>query len=447
MPSGSEIHYYYFSPTGCISYASYATILATRGGFASILWRSMNERGGSTVFIRGTVDYRTLPIQFTPSSRNQWRIYTESRQEAARLWNDLVARHFRIRRAHWKWPSKGRWEKWAQKRYPKLHSQSVQQMIKEFLDAVNSTRQLRKKGYKDAKYPWRKYRYRDVIYTNQAAKIRDGFLTLPNGTAGTLRIKLPYSELPGRLMQVEVKYHKALLVFECAVRERQPEGEGEEAEIGADMGVNTLIAATDGETAICISGRAVKSDIRYRNKQLGKIQAAQSTKKKGSRRWKKLQKRKAKTLNKSSNRIADKIHKATRKIADAFPNAKVYVGEPFNDAAQKVDRIRAQNVSSAANRRIIEQLNYKLAGATEINEAYTSQTCPVCGERSKHRRTYRCPKCGLRAPRDVVGCLNIRTKGIHGSLLPGQSMPSKIIFKYPEKFSGRSPGHGASSSE
>src|SRR5262252_6585420 len=71
----------------------------------------------------------------------------------------------------------------------------------------------------------------------------------------------------------------------------------------------------------------------------------------------------------------------------------------------------------------------------------------LSGERSKHQRTYRCSKCGYGAPRDVVGCLNIRTKGIHGSLLPGQSKPSKIIFKYPEKFSGSSPGHGASSSE
>ena len=387
--------------------------------------------------------YRTVNIEFSPTSANQWRIYNESREEAARLWNDLLERHFRIRRAHWTWPSKGRWEQWAKGRYPKLHSQSVQQIISEFLEAIESARQLRKKGSQDAKYPWKKIKRRDVVYTNQGARIRDGFLLLPNGKAGTLRIKLPDLELPGRLMEVRAGWHKALLVFQCPEPERRPVG----AVIGVDLGVNTLIAATDGEKAVCVSGRAVKADVRYRNKQLGKIEAAQSIRVKRSRRWKRLQKRKAKTLAKSNNRVADKIHKATRKIADEFPNAKAYVGEPFNDAAQKADRERAQSVSSAANRRIIEQLDYKLAGAIEINEANTSRRCPVCGERSKHQRTYRCSKCGYRAPRDVVGCLNIRTKGIHGSLLAGQSKPSKIIFKDPEKFSGSSPGHGASSSE
>jgi|SRR5215475_6735451 len=86
----------------------------------------------------------------------------------------------------------------GQGRYPKLHSQSVQQIISEFLEAVESARQLRKKGSQEAKYPWRKIKRRDVVYTNQGARIRDGFLLLPNGKRGRLRIKLPDIELPGR---------------------------------------------------------------------------------------------------------------------------------------------------------------------------------------------------------------------------------------------------------
>src|SRR5215468_1501257 len=104
------------------------------------------------------VIYRSVKIEFTPPSANQWRIYNESREEAARLWNDLVERHFRIRRAHWKWPSKGRWEQWAKGRYLKLQSQSVQQIISEFLEAVESARKLRKRVSQEAKYPWRKFK-------------------------------------------------------------------------------------------------------------------------------------------------------------------------------------------------------------------------------------------------------------------------------------------------
>jgi len=51
------------------------------------------------------------------------------RQEAARLWNDLVRRHHRIRRLGWTWPSKARWQRWAIRpkgRYPGISAQSAQ---------------------------------------------------------------------------------------------------------------------------------------------------------------------------------------------------------------------------------------------------------------------------------------------------------------------------------
>jgi hypothetical protein len=73
----------------------------------------------------------------------------------------------------------------------------VQQIISEFLEAVEAIRQLRKMGCADARYPWRKHNNRDLPYTNQGAGIREGILLLPNGRAGIMRIKLPQIELPG----------------------------------------------------------------------------------------------------------------------------------------------------------------------------------------------------------------------------------------------------------
>src|SRR5262249_2715288 len=139
-------------------------------------------------------------------------------------------------------------------------------------------------------------------------------------------------------------------------------------------------------------------------------------------------------------------HKATRQVAEAFPNAKAYVGEPFNDAAQKLRRIQAQTVSSACNRKIISLLNYKLAACIEVEEAYTSQTCLVCGERSKPRRIYRC-HCGFGAPRDVVGSTNIRTIGIEGALRPGCSVPNAIQWHHPAKYPGHKPGSRADTTQ
>jgi putative transposase len=352
----------------------------------------------------------------------------------------LVVRHHRIRRLGWTWPSKARWQRWAKGRYLGISAQSTQQLIGEFCEAVDSCRQLRRNGQAEARYPWRKPRYHDVVYTNQDARIRDGRLILPHGRSGTLCIRLPETTtVPGRLMQVRVSYGVVRLV--CEVPDVP---HPQQAIIGVDVGVNTLIAATDGTRVFLVSGRGVKAIIQWRNKTLADIQQAQSSKTKGSLRWKRLQRRKYQMLDKTKRQVRDATHKATHAIAEAFPGATCYVGEPFNEAAQRTGRVQAQQVSSACNRQIIRQLDYKTAGALVINEAYSSQTCPVCGERSKHRRIYRCPHCGATGPRDAVGALNILSLGQHGAMLPDRCLPQQV--KYLRPWRSSSGGHPAHSS-
>ena len=67
----------------------------------------------------------------------------------------------------------------------------MQQIIGEFCEAVESARHLRKSGDADCRYSWKKPRYRDVVYTNQAPRFREGWMLLPNGASGTLRIRIP----------------------------------------------------------------------------------------------------------------------------------------------------------------------------------------------------------------------------------------------------------------
>jgi putative transposase len=386
------------------------------------------------------MNYRTIEIAWHPRTPTEWATFTASRTEAARLWGDLVVRHHRIRRLGWKWPSKARWQRWAKGRYPGSSAQSTQQLIGEFCEAVDSCRQLRRTGQTGARYPWRKPRYHDVVYTNQDARIRDGRLILPHGKSGPLRIRLPETiTLPGRLMEVRLSYGVVRLIFEVFESPRP-----QQTVIGVDLGVNTLIAATDGTKVFLVSGRGVKAVIQWRNKTLAEIQQAQSSKTKGSLRWKRLQRRKYQMLDKTKRQVRDATHKATHAIVEAFPNATCYIGEPFNDAAQRTGRVQAQQVSTACNRKIIQQLDYKTTGAIAISEAYSSQTCPVCGERSKHRRIYRCPHCGATGPRDAVGAVNILSLGQHGAMLPGRSLPQQA--KYLRPWRSSSGGHPARSS-
>ncbi|HEV8191176.1 MAG TPA: transposase [Ktedonobacterales bacterium] len=364
---------------------------------------------------------------WAPRTSTEWTTFSASRKEAARLWNDLIVRHYRARCLYWPWPSKARWQRWARGCYPNLSAQSTQQLIAEFCEAVDACRQPRKHGQAEARYPWRVRRYRDVVYTNQDARVRDGRLILPHGQCGTLRIPLPASvTLPGRLMEVRLFYRTVRLICEIP-DERRPQ----EAVIGVDLGVNTLIAATDGRKVMLISGRAAKASIQYRNKQLAHIQRAQVAKIKGSRCYARLQRRKYQTLDRAKRRIGDLCQRATRQLAEAFPHALCYVGAPLNSAARRAPSTQAQTISQTCTRKIINQLDYKTAGAIVVDAAYSSQTCPVCGRRSKHRRIYRCPSCGATAPRDAVGAANILALGQHGVMLPGRSLPQQAMYLRP----------------
>ncbi len=306
--------------------------------------------------------------------------------------------------------------------------------ILEFLGAIRSTTELRKNGHLEANYPWKKVKHRDVQYTNQAAKIRNGYLILPHGKIlEPHKIKLPKKlKLEGRLMGVRLKYGEIIIVTQLLDEKRLTQNT-----VGVDLGVNTLIAVTDGEKSLLISGREVKAINQYRNKKLASIQSRISSKDRYSRRWKKLQRRKARLLKKSKHKIYDILHKATRKIANYFPNSKVYVGEPFNSASQKLNHKAAQQVSEACNSKLIWMLDYKTSGAIQVSEAYSSQTCPVCGCRNKCRRVYLCEGCGFIAPRDLVGAMNIRTIGMKGKLGIADSLP-RFRWTHPIKYAGRS---------
>jgi putative transposase len=379
--------------------------------------------------------YRTVKFAWLPSTDHGWKVFTSVRKEAARLWSWLVERHAAIRQQGGKWPTRNELQKEIQGLFPGLHSQSAQMIVHDFCEAIASAEALRKKG-KPFEYPHRKPIYRQVLFSNQAPRFRDGSMILPCGVAGRLSVRIPTGViLPGRLIEVRLDYGAIEIVCEV-ITEPRPAG----PTIGIDLGVNTVLAATDGEKAVLVSGREIKSTIQLRNKRLGKIVSKQSRKTKGSRRHKRLQRAKYHMLTWARNKIRDLCHKATRKVADAFPNAKEYVGEPFNDASQRIGRRPAQTVSSACNCKLINLLTYKLAACIEVEEAYTSQTCPVCGDRSKQSRIDRCPQCGYEAPRDVVGCSNIRSIGTEGSMRPGCPVPNRVHFVHPSKYPGVEPG-------
>ncbi len=261
-----------------------------------------------------------------------------------------------------------------------------------------------------------------MTYTNQGATVRGDVLRLSHGSGGNvpLLVTLPMDRpLPGRLMQVTLAFGVIRLVCEVAAKvvpENAPK-------IGVDLGVNTLAAATDGVKVVLISGRAAKAMVQYRNKSQAELRSRIDLGKKGGKRRKRLIRARYRTDDKQARKLKDALHKTTRKIANVFPGHHVIVGKPFNDAARKMGRRQAQQVSSASNAAIIAMLAYKMSGATAVPEPYSSQTCPGCGCRQKCRRVYKCRECGLTLPRDAVGSVNIRRIKVADAEIPAALEP------------------------
>lgn len=375
------------------------------------------------------MSHRVVEIAWLPRTPTEWASFTAARLEAARLWSHMVAIHARLRRLRWSWPTLSHWQKWAKGKYPNLSAQSVQQIVKDFCDVLHATTKARKSGVETARYPWKtRARYRDVPYTNQDAKVRDGVLRLSHGRGGNaaLRVRVP-RDLPGRLVEVTLAYGVVRLVCEVPEQTASPLG----LLVGVDLGVNTLVAATDGQTAVLVSGREAKAIVQYRNKSNAELRSRIDRCKRGSKRRKRLVRARYRMSDRCARKLKDTLHKATRVVANAFPGSPVVVGKPFNDAARKMGRVQAQQVSSASNARLIAQLAYKMAGAEQVNEAYSSQTCPDCGCRQKCRRVYQCSECGFIAPRDVVGMTNIRRLRVPDSPVPRVLAWVRPLRKYP----------------
>lgn len=138
-------------------------------------------------------------------------------------------------------------------------------------------------------------------------------------------------------------------------------------------------------------------------------------KKKGSRSWKRLRSHKKKFFKKVENRTNDILHKYTTGIVSTCVRDgkdTLVVGD-LRGYRQDNDKGKERNQENHAwlYSKTTWMLKYKSKRAglnfRLQNEAYSSQTCPVCRKRKHSKgREYRCA-CGYHGHRDVVGAFNI----------------------------------------
>jgi len=370
-------------------------------------------------------------------------------QESGRLYTRALVEHYRVYRQTGYWLSPGNLEKLVdfydaqdgQERL--LHAHSIDAAEQGFPKACKTAKVNRDNG---AHYPHKRKFWRTTIWKNTAIRKTDGTLILALARGRSpLSVSLP-SQLAGlpkeTFVEMRLVWDKAgrrynwHLVIDDGLLPAEPPGN---RDMAGDLGEIHPITVTDGEDAIVISARALRSVKQYTNKRLADIQKLQASKKKNSLQWRKLQRRKNRFLAEQKRRTRDIEHKVSRAVVDSAVERQVgtlALGDVRDIAnGKRLNTKSQQKVSNWSHGKLRTYITYKAESAgikvELVNEKDTTKTCPNCEKQHKPQgRIYRCPVCGFVSHRDAVGAANILSRHRHG-VLGKVKPPAEIKYRHP----------------
>jgi putative transposase len=377
--------------------------------------------------------------------KNQMRISGDVRREAARCWNAIVNLHRTIYNRYGIWLTGGQLKEFFKGRF-RLHSQSVQALVELYEETCRRTNDLRKNGEMSWRYPWRNKHYFTVTWKKAAISFKDNRICLSNGRGREpLELKLPARIDHAAVCQAQLVWKGTCYWLHLSVEKPVPEQAAGNKVAGADPGEVHSLALTDGSECLVMSGRLLRSWWRLQNKELGKYQRKLCRLKKGSRRWRRLTRKKRKFLEQIRRRKEHLLHTVTAQAAGwCFERGvkTLYVGNPLDVTKKDHGRRHNQRMHQWTFGQMFNLLKYKLAARgiemVLVGEENTSSTCPSCGAKGTFRsRVFHCPDCGFSCHRDVVGCLNIRSVGLYGEIVAGQETVPKTTYLRPAVHTAR----------
>jgi len=243
------------------------------------------------------------------------------------------------------------------------------------------------------------------------------------------RIEVEYSglvHLKGKQGTLEIHYdsdnktwyaHITYTVTEKEVREvwrKVPQTPKGNLRAGIDLGVNNLMAVhmEDGSSAL-VNGRPLKSIVHYVREKVSEYQS--KVNKQGVKTTHKLRLTHERGRRQAKSYMDTQVRRVIEWLYEKRVST-VYVGYPKYIAQQK-GNFNVSNVWSYGY--VIERLTevaeeYGMK-VEEVDEAYTSSTCPIhgdsCGKRIV-RGLFKCFKLNKAFNADVVGAFNILRKSI-----------------------------------
>jgi len=311
---------------------------------------------------------------------------------------------------------------------PLLHSQSRQAVVQRYFKSWVSYAVVKKSGgVQKPKPPSKRRNYMTTRWKKSAIRfVEDSLfgkrveLSLAQGQP-KIDIPLPSNfdmSKAEHIATIDLCYNYGQWTLHFSYRYKTETTQTGKEVVGVDIGEIHPIASHDGQDTHIYNGRYIRSLYRLRNKVLAEFSQVISRCKRYSKRWWRLTRRKWKRIKKIDNQIKDALHKHTTsfvKYCHAKGIGTIVLGDLTgirqNIKARKKER---QKLHQWAFGKIAELITYKAKTlgikVVQIDEAYTSQTCPQCGNRKKpNNRNYTC-KCGFKYHRDGVGAINIRQK-------------------------------------
>jgi putative transposase len=283
---------------------------------------------------------------------------------------------------------------------------------------------------KRTKFPkFKKRGNRQSVKIKQNFRVEDNLLYIPKLKTG-IPIVLHRGALPGKQVSCTISKTpsgKYFASFDCDVPDEQFEPlPPNDNIIGIDLGVKSLIVATDGtEIPHPKFYQQTEKKLAYEQKQ-------QSKKKPGGSNRNKQRLTVAKLNEYIANRRTDFIHKLTRNLIN---ENQVIICESLavKRMMQETTSGLAKLIADASLGEILRQLEYKAQwyGRTlhQVDRFFpSSKMCNGC----KHIldvlplsvRQWECPNCKQQNDRDLNAAKNIRDQGVSDLKLEGANLPS-----------------------
>jgi putative transposase len=312
--------------------------------------------------------------------------------------------------------------------YKDVHSQISQDVLKRVDKAFQSffrrVKQKQKAGFPRFQG---KHRYNSLTFAQSGFCVSDSHLTLSK--IGKVKIKL-HRFIVGKAKTLTISRDFCGKWFACFSVETAKETlEPTNNVVGIDAGL-AIYAKFSDETEIENPRFFRKSE-----KRLAKAQRRLSAQIKGSKERHQKRKIAAKIHNKIKNQRSNFTHQLSRFLVN---NYDLIVFEKLQMLNMVKNHCLAKSISDASWGQLIEQTSYKAENAgrimIQINPAYTSQTCRICGHCDKANRQtqaiFECVKCHHTENADLNAAKNILSLGLQrlgNQSLEATSKPCLVV--------------------